>query len=74
MIDFIMYCVFALVVDMLTPHQLRFRADRELGAIGGMLILILYTIIYVIIFGFFLDWIDLWNSLDFSITEKTIKF
>jgi len=74
MIDFIIYIVFAIVVDMLTPHQLRLRSNRELGAIGGLLILIVYTIIYFIIFVIFLDWIDLWNAMDFTMAEKTINF
>jgi hypothetical protein len=74
MIDFIMYIVFAIVVDMLTPSDLRLRANRELGALGGLIILLVYSVIYLILFAVFFDWIDLWNAMDFTVTEKTINF
>lgn len=63
-LDFIFYFVGIIIVDLLTPDQLKLRADRELGAVAGLAIMIIYSVIYIILFTFFFDIVDIINFED----------
>lgn len=63
-LDFIFYFVGLVLVDILTPDQMKMREDRELGAVVGCTVIIFYSIIYIILFTFFFDIVDIINFED----------
>jgi hypothetical protein len=69
-LDFIMYIVLAvllwLAIDKLTDGEY----THELGTLGGILIEIVFTIVYIILFAFYPDW----NWVDIGINLPDIKW
>jgi ABC-type polysaccharide/polyol phosphate export permease len=56
-LDFIMYFIIGLIIWLCLPND----AKEELGLLMGMTIMLIFTIVYLMLFGIYpnWDWIDL---------------
>ena len=63
-LDLIMYIILIPIIWKLIEVMTDGEFTQELGAIGGFLIMVVFTIIYVILFWFCdFNWIDIFHSI-----------
>ena len=71
-LDFIMYFVTCGVIWLLLDIVFAGEITREANALGYMVIIMFWTVIYFILFVWPVDynWVDIFNSHKFSLTIK----
>ncbi len=71
-LDLIMWIVIGLIIGFLLDVISEGEWTHELGALVGMFVLIVYSIIYLILFAFWPDWN--WVDFDYPSAKEFFSF
>ena len=72
-LDFLMYIVLSVLYWILCPEQYDIHFKYEMETLAGLFYFIIFTIIYAIIFIFFLNWIDIFHHIQ-NITLQSLTW
>ena len=66
LLDFFFYPFLVVILWFLIDKFSGGELTRELGSLGGILIVIIFTILYIVLFAIYPDWnwIDILNNLN----------
>lgn len=62
-LDLIMYVVVGIIIWYTMAWLSGGDLTEEIGGLIGMMIMIVYTIIYCVLFIFFYDWVDIFEAI-----------
>jgi hypothetical protein len=68
-LDFLMYIVLSVLYWIICPEKYKY----EMGALAVLFVFIIFTIIYAIVFIFFLNWIDIFHHIQ-NVTFPSITW